>query len=170
MNIDSIQRGIVLDHIQAGRSLTICDYLHLDELPCSVAIIRNVKSAAMGKKDIIKVDDDIDIDLDVLGYLDPGITVNVIVGGEIVEKKHLALPERLVNVLVCRNPRCITTAEPSLDQLFRLTDRQDRFVTKTLNRTPRPKETRSGGGPRAGGSSIHVSSSGRSHGGGGRRF
>ena len=122
MNIDSIQRGIVLDHIRAGHSMDIYGALHLDELSCSVAIIRNVKSEAMGRKDIIKIDEDIDIDLDVLGYLDPGITVNVIVDSRIVEKKHLALPTRLVNVISCRNPRCITTQEKALDQIFRLAD------------------------------------------------
>lgn len=122
MNIDGIKRGIVLDHIQAGRSMEIYHDLHLDELDCSVALIRNVKSDAMGRKDIIKIDDDIQVDLDVLGYLDPGITVNIIEDGRVVEKKHLALPEKLVNVVHCRNPRCITTAEPALDQVFRLTD------------------------------------------------
>jgi len=122
MNIDSIKRGIVLDHIKAGRSMDIYKSLHLDELECSVAIIKNVKSNAMGRKDIIKIDDDINIDLDVLGYIDPGITVNVIEDGVIVEKKHLALPQRLVNVIRCKNPRCITSVEPELDQIFRLTD------------------------------------------------
>jgi len=122
MNIDSIKRGIVLDHIKAGRSMDIYKSLHLDELECSVAIIKNVKSNAMGRKDIIKIDDDINIDLDVLGYIDPGITVNVIEDGVIVEKKHLALPLRLVNVIRCKNPRCITSVEPELDQIFRLTD------------------------------------------------
>ncbi|MBR3493967.1 MAG: aspartate carbamoyltransferase regulatory subunit [Clostridia bacterium] len=126
MNIDSIHRGIVLDHIQAGRSMEIYQALNLGDLPCSVAIIRNVKSQAMGKKDIIKIDDDIDIDLDVLGYLDPGITVNIIVDGVIAEKKHLALPERLVNVVKCRNPRCITTVETQLDQVFRLVHPEER--------------------------------------------
>ncbi len=122
MNIDAIKRGIVLDHIKAGRSMDIYKYLHLDELECSVAIIKNVKSQAMGRKDIIKIDENITIDLDVLGYIDPGITVNIIEDGAIVEKKHLALPQRLVNVIRCKNPRCITTAEPELDQVFRLTD------------------------------------------------
>lgn len=122
MNIDSIRRGIVLDHIEAGRSMEIYQALGLDSLPCSVAIIRNVKSRAMGKKDILKVDDDIDIDLDVLGYLDPGITVNIIEDGVIIEKKHLALPAKLTNVIRCRNPRCITTTESSLDHIFRLAD------------------------------------------------
>ncbi len=123
MNIDSIKRGIVLDHIKAGRSMDIYKLLHLDELECSVAIIKNVKSNAMGRKDIIKIDDEITIDLNVLGYIDPGITVNVIENGVIVEKKHLELPERLTNVIRCKNPRCITSVEPGLDQIFRLADK-----------------------------------------------
>ncbi len=123
MNIDSIKRGIVLDHIKAGRSMDIYKLLHLDELECSVAIIKNVKSNAMGRKDIIKIDEEITIDLNVLGYIDPGITVNVIEDGVIVEKKHLELPERLTNVIRCKNPRCITSVEPGLDQIFRLADK-----------------------------------------------
>lgn len=126
MNIDSIKRGIVLDHIKAGRSMDIYKYLHLNDLECSVAIIKNVKSAAMGRKDIIKIDDDISIDLDVLGYIDPGITVNIIEDGQIVEKKHLALPKQLTNVIRCKNPRCITSVEPALDQIFRLADPERR--------------------------------------------
>ena len=126
MNIDSIKRGIVLDHIQAGRSMDIYRYLHLDELECSVAIIKNVKSEAMGRKDIIKIDEAIDIDLNVLGYIDPGITVNIIDEGHIVEKKHLNLPLRLVNVVRCKNPRCITSVEPSLDHIFKLSDEKRR--------------------------------------------
>ena len=124
MNIDSIKRGIVLDHIRAGRSMEIYKYLHLDELECSVAIIKNVKSNAMGRKDIIKIDEDITIDLDVLGYIDPGITVNIIEDGRIAEKKHLELPQRLVNVIRCKNPRCISTTEQELPQVFILTDRK----------------------------------------------
>lgn len=126
MNIDSIKRGIVLDHIKAGRSMDIYKYLHLNDLECSVAIIKNVKSAAMGRKDIIKIDDNISIDLDVLGYIDPGITVNIIEDGQIVEKKHLALPQQLTNVIRCKNPRCITSVEPALDQVFRLADPERR--------------------------------------------
>ncbi|MBR4080930.1 MAG: aspartate carbamoyltransferase regulatory subunit [Clostridia bacterium] len=126
MNIDSIKRGIVLDHIKAGRSMDIYKLLHLDELECSVAIIKNVKSVAMGHKDIIKIDETIAIDLDVLGYIDPGITVNIIDDGRIVEKKHLELPRKPTNVIHCKNPRCITTVEPGLDQLFRLTDAKNR--------------------------------------------
>ncbi len=124
MNIDSIKRGIVLDHIRAGRSMDLYRYLHLDELECSVAIIKNVKSNAMGRKDIIKVDDDISIDLDVLGYIDPGITVNIIENGAVKEKKHLSLPERLTNIIHCKNPRCITSVEPALDHVFVLSDRE----------------------------------------------
>ena len=97
--------------------------LGLDELDCSVAIIKNVKSRKTGRKDIIKIDADIEIDLGVLGYLDPGITVKRIVNGEIVEKKHLELPERVVNIIRCKNPRCITSVEPELDQVFQLSDR-----------------------------------------------
>ena len=127
MKIDSISRGIVLDHIRAGRSMDIYRYLQLDELECSVAIIRNVKSEAMGRKDIIKIDEAIDIDLNVLGYIDPGITVNIIDDGHIVEKKHLELPQRLVNVVKCKNPRCITSVEDSLDHVFRLVDDKRRI-------------------------------------------
>ena len=124
MNIDSIKRGIVLDHIRAGRSMDLYRYLRLYELECSVAIIKNVKSNAMGRKDIIKVDDDISIDLDVLGYIDPGITVNIIENGAVKEKKHLSLPERLTNIIHCKNPRCITSVEPALDHVFVLSDRE----------------------------------------------
>ncbi|MEG1593736.1 MAG: aspartate carbamoyltransferase regulatory subunit [Oscillibacter sp.] len=122
MNIDSIQNGVVLDHIKAGKCMDIYKYLHLDELDCSVAIIKNVKSAKMGKKDIIKIDSPLDVDLDVLGYIDPDITVNVIRDGVRLAKKHLALPEKLVNVIHCKNPRCITVAEPQLDSIFLLSD------------------------------------------------
>ena len=122
MNIDSIHTGIVLDHIKAGRGMDVYRYLHLDELDCPVAYIRNVRSDALGRKDIIKIDADIAIDLDVLGYVDPGITVNIIRDGELVEKKKLSLPEKLTNVITCKNPRCITTVEGALDQVFLLKD------------------------------------------------
>ncbi len=122
MTIDAIQTGIVLDHIQAGRGMDVYRYLHLDELDCSIAYMRNVRSNAMGRKDIIKIDADIAVDLDVLGYIDPGITVNIIRDGVLVEKKKLSLPEKLVNVITCKNPRCITTAEGALDQVFLLKD------------------------------------------------
>ena len=124
MNIDSIHTGIVLDHIKAGRGMDVYRYLHLDDLDCPVAYIRNVRSEALGRKDIIKIDADIAIDLDVLGYVDPGITVNIIRDGELVEKKKLSLPEKLTNVITCKNPRCITTVEGALDQVFLLKDRE----------------------------------------------
>lgn len=123
MNIDSIQNGIVLDHIQAGKSMEIYKYLHLDELDCSVAIIKNVRSEHMGKKDIIKIDSPIELDFDVLGYIDANITVNIIRDGKLIEKKQLALPERLVNIIHCKNPRCITVSETQLDSIFKLSDR-----------------------------------------------
>ena len=122
MNIDSIHNGVVLDHIQAGKSMDIYKYLHLDQLDCSVAIIKNVRSSRMGKKDIIKIDSPMDLDLDVLGYIDSNITVNIIKDGVRVEKKKLELPEKLVNVIHCKNPRCITVAESQLDAIFVLSD------------------------------------------------
>ena len=122
MNIDSIQNGVVLDHIQAGKSMDIYRYLHLDELDCSVAIIKNVRSGRMGKKDIIKIDSPMEVDLDVLGYIDSNITVNVIRNGQLVAKKHLQLPQKLVNIIHCKNPRCITVSEPQLDAIFLLSD------------------------------------------------
>ena len=122
MNIDSIQNGVVLDHIQAGKSMDIYKYLHLDELDCSVAIIKNVRSGRMGKKDIIKIDSPVEVDLDVLGYIDSNITVNIIRDGKRVEKKHLELPQKLVNIIHCKNPRCITTTESQLDAIFFLSD------------------------------------------------
>ena len=108
MNIDSIQNGVVLDHIQAGQSMDIYKYLHLDELDCQVAII--------------KIDYPLDLDLDVLGYIDSNITVNIIRDGKRVEKKHLELPHKLVNVIHCKNPRCITVSESQLDAIFLLSD------------------------------------------------
>ena len=122
MHIDSIQNGVVLDHIKAGKSMDIYKYLHLDKLDCSVAIIKNVRSNRMGKKDILKIDSPMDLDLDVLGYVDSNITVNIIRDGKLVDKKHLELPRKLVNVIRCKNPRCITVAEPQLDAIFLLND------------------------------------------------
>ena len=122
MNIDSIQNGVVLDHIQAGKSMDIYKYLHLDQLDCSVAIIKNVRSVHMGKKDIIKIDSPMELDLNVLGYIDANITVNIIRDGQLVEKKHLELPKKLVNIIRCKNPRCITVSEPQLDAIFLLSD------------------------------------------------
>jgi len=127
MNIDSIKTGIVLDHITAKKGMEIYRHLGLDELDCTVAIIRNVKSRKMGRKDIIKIDADIDIDLDVLGFIDPDVTVNVIRDDELVEKKKLELPARLAGIIKCSNPRCITSTEPDLDHVFNLTDRHNRI-------------------------------------------
>ena len=122
MNIDSIQNGVVLDHIQAGKSMEIYHYLHLDQLDCSVAIIKNARSSHMERKDIIKIVSPVEMDLDVLGYIDSNITVNIIRDGKRVEKKHLELPQKLVNVIHCKNPRCITVAESQLDAIFLLSD------------------------------------------------
>lgn len=122
MNIDPITNGIVIDHIKAGKGMQLYRLLGLDSLDCSVALIKNVMSSKMGKKDIIKIDSPMEVDLDVLGYIDPDITVNIIRDGVRMEKKHLALPEKLVNVIHCKNPRCITVAEPQLDAIFLLSD------------------------------------------------
>lgn len=125
MNIDSIKNGIVIDHIKAGKSLEIYHLLNLDKVDCSVAIIKNVNSRKMGKKDIIKIDSDIEIDLDTLGYIDPFITIDIIKDGQLVEKKHVELPNRITNVIHCKNPRCITTIEQELPHIFKLTDREN---------------------------------------------
>ena len=126
MNIDAISRGIVLDHIKAGKAMEIYRYLNLDQLACSVAIIKNVKSRAMGHKDIIKVDERIDLDLAILGYIDPDITINIIDAGRVTEKRQIALPDRLTNVIKCNNPRCITSCEREIDQVFILKNKQNR--------------------------------------------
>ena len=122
LNIDSLEKGVVIDHIESGKSMEIYRVLELDKLDCSVAIIKNARSKKSGRKDIIKIEDRIDIDLDVLGFIAPNITVNIIDGGHIIEKKHLQLPERIVNVAKCKNPRCITSVEQELDHVFVLTD------------------------------------------------
>ena len=120
LNIDSLQNGIVIDHIKAGASMTIYDLLKLGKLDCCVAIIKNARSAKSGRKDIIKIDGEIDVDLDMLGFLDPNITVCTIRDGKLVEKKKLVLPKKLENVIKCRNPRCITSAEEGIDHIFLL--------------------------------------------------
>ena len=125
MKIDSIVNGIVIDHIGAGRAMLLYKLLKLDKLQDhSVAMIMNVHSRKMGRKDIIKVDADIDLDLDVIAYVDPNATVNVIRDEKLVEKKAIQLPEKLVNVVKCKNPRCISTTEQELPQVFLLTDRK----------------------------------------------
>ena len=123
LNVGAIEEGFVLDHIKAGKSMTIYHDLKLDKLDCCVAIIKNARSNKMGKKDIIKVECPVDMmNLDTLGFIDHNITVNVISGGEIIEKKELKLPKKIVNVIQCRNPRCITSIEQELDEIFLLTD------------------------------------------------
>lgn len=127
MNIDSIHNGYVIDHITAGNAMKLYELLGLGEVDCPVAIIKNAVSSKKGKKDIIKIDAEIPIDLDVIGYVDPGVTVNVIQNGELVEKTSLDLPDMLINVLKCKNPRCITSVEQELDQKFILTDREKKI-------------------------------------------
>lgn len=123
LNIGQISEGFVLDHIQAGKSMEIYKHLRLDKLDCCVAIIKNAKSSKMGKKDIIKIECPIDIiDLDILGFIDHNITVNIISNDKIVSKKELRLPKEIRNVIKCKNPRCITSIEQELDHVFVLTD------------------------------------------------
>lgn len=126
MNIDSITNGVVIDHIKAGSAMRLYELLNLDALSCSVAIIKNVQSKKMGKKDIIKVDGSIEINLDVIGYVDPDATVNIIKDGKLAEKKSVPMPEYLSNVIKCKNPRCITTVEQELSHVFKLTDKENK--------------------------------------------
>ncbi len=122
LNISGIQNGYVIDHIRAGKSMDIYKYLRLDKLDCQVAIIKNATSNKMGKKDIIKVQGDMNLNLDILGFVDDQITVNIIRGGQIVEKQKPSLPETITNIIQCKNPRCISTVEQELPQRFKLTD------------------------------------------------
>ena len=122
MIIGQIKDGIVLDHITAGNAIRIYHVLGLDRLSCTVALIQHADSKKMGKKDIIKIGQVIDLDFAVLGYLDPGITVNVIKNGELAKREHLSLPETVTDIIRCKNPRCITMTEPGILQQFRLTD------------------------------------------------
>ena len=124
MIIGEIKDGIVLDHITAGKSMEIYNILKLDKLDCTVAMIKNANSPKMGKKDIIKIGTLLDLDLDVLGYLDPGITIHVIRNSQVAERRKLALPERVVGVIKCKNPRCITSIEQEIVHEFKLTDRE----------------------------------------------
>ena len=124
MTVDEIKNGIVLDHITAG--MQIYKLLGLDKLEYSVALIRNAPSRKMGKKDIIKIDADITLNTDIIGYIDPDITVNIIKDGKTVEKKTIDLPERLTNVITCKNPRCISVTEQELPQVFTLADKENR--------------------------------------------
>lgn len=127
MKIDAIKNGIVIDHITAGRGMELYRLLKLDQLSCPVAIIQNVASNKMGRKDIIKIDADIDLDMDILGYVDPDVTVDIIKNGVLAEKRSIALPTRLKNVIFCKNPRCITTTEQELPHIFNLTDPEKRI-------------------------------------------
>ncbi len=132
MNIDSIKNGIVIDHIMAGKGMQIYNLLKLDELDCSVAIIKNVSSNKMGKKDIIKVDADIEVDVELLGYVDPGVTVDIIRDSKLVEKRKVSLPEKLTNVIKCKNPRCITSVEQELPHIFKKTDNGEKAVYRCI--------------------------------------
>ena len=132
MNIDSIRNGIVIDHIAAGKGMQIYNLLNLDELDCSVAIIKNVSSNKMGKKDIIKVDADIDVDVELLGYVDPGVTVDIIKDSILVEKRKVSLPEKLTNVIKCKNPRCITSVEQELPHVFKKTTAGEKAVYRCI--------------------------------------
>lgn len=126
MNVDSIKNGIVIDHIESGKAMVLYRLLDLDDLDCSVAVIKNAPSSVLGKKDIIKIDTDLDIDLDVVGYISPNATVNIVKDGAIVEKKHIDLPRRLTNIIRCKNPRCITTTEQEINHIFVLNNAEKR--------------------------------------------
>ena len=123
MHIDSIQNGIVLDHIKAGKAMELYRVLELNKLECSVAVLMNVPSRKMGCKDMIKIAEDYEVNLDILGYIDPGITVNIIKNGELTEKRSVDLPDQITGYLKCHNPRCITTTEQELTQVFKLANR-----------------------------------------------
>ncbi len=126
MNVDSIQNGIVIDHISAGLAFRLYNLLDLDKLDCPVAIIKNVNSVKMGKKDIIKIDSEIPINFDVVGFVDPNATINVIKEGVLREKLTIDMPQKLTNVIKCKNPRCISSVEQELEQVFVLTDKKDK--------------------------------------------
>jgi aspartate carbamoyltransferase regulatory subunit len=125
MTVNPIENGIVLDHIEAGRGMELYKILNLDELSCSVALIKNANSKKMGKKDIIKIDNVIDINFDIIGYVDPGITVNIIRNGINEKRINIEPPARVENVIKCKNPRCITSVEQELPHVFKLTDRKN---------------------------------------------
>ena len=127
LNIDSVEKGLVIDHIQAGKAMEIYHYLNLDKMDCSVAIIKNAKSKKLGKKDIIKVENNIDMDLKVLGFIDPNITINVIDNSVIINKINLELPSDIENVVKCKNPRCITSIEQEIVHKFKLTNKDKKI-------------------------------------------
>lgn len=126
MIIGQIKDGIVIDHITAGHGMTLYNFLGLDKLDCQVALIKNADSVKMRKKDIIKIDRVIDINMDALGYLDPGVTVNIIMDGKLVKRQNIDIPDRIENVIKCKNPRCITTIEQELPHIFTLRDKENR--------------------------------------------
>ncbi len=126
MKIDPIKNGIVIDHIEAGKGMEVYNILNLSELDCMIALIKNVPSKKTGKKDIIKIDASVALDLDVLGYIAPEATVNFIENGSLVKKSKVALPETVKNVIKCKNPRCITSVEQGIDQVFKLVDKENR--------------------------------------------
>ncbi len=127
LKIDSVEKGLVIDHIQAGKGMEVYKYLNLDKLDCSVAIIKNAKSKKLGKKDIIKVENNITMDLTVLGFIDPNITINVIDNDQIIDKIKLELPSEIVDVVKCKNPRCITSIEQEIENKFKLTDKKNKI-------------------------------------------
>ena len=141
MIIGQIKDGIVLDHITAGHCMEIYNILGLDKLDCTVAMIKNADSVKKGKKDIIKIGQVIDLDFDVLGYIDPGITVNIIQDGKLAKRQHLILPERVMDIIHCKNPRCITSTEQELRHEFRLADRQRKLYRCIYCETEAPKVT-----------------------------
>ena len=124
MKIDSINNGVVIDHIRAGKGMELYHFLNLDHMDCSIALIKNAPSQKMGKKDIIKIDTELNLDLDILGYIDPNVTITIIKDSVCVEKIHPQLPERLTNIIQCKNPRCITSVEQEIPHIFKLTDRE----------------------------------------------
>lgn len=126
MIIGQIKDGIVLDHITAGLGMTLYNFLGLDKLDCQVALIKNAESVKMGKKDIIKIDKVIDLNFDALGYVDPGVTVNIIKDGKLAKRQSIDIPERIENIIKCKNPRCITTVEQGLNHIFVLSDKENR--------------------------------------------
>ena len=139
MIIGQIKDGIVLDHITAGRGMDIYRILGLDKLDCTVAMIKNADSVKKGKKDIIKIGQVIDLDFTVLGYIDPGITVNIIQDGKLAKREHLSLPERVTDIIHCKNPRCITSTEQELRHEFRLVDRENKLYRCIYCESPAPK-------------------------------
>lgn len=124
MNIDSIKNGIVIDHIQAKKGMEIYEALNLKDLDCSVAIITNAKSDKMERKDIIKIDKDIEINMDMIGFIEPNATINIVKNDKLIDKYNVKIPEKIVNLAKCQNPRCITSVEKDLDQIFILTDKE----------------------------------------------